>query len=117
MECHLSGGWHSMGDFAGSFGDKRRSVVLARLEQAMVAQSSLVVRRLGEDRAGEISAHRVLSAASVTAAGIVDCVARRRASAGAGPRIVVAQGATQVNFPGLRPEDLGPAGRPGGAPG
>ena len=36
-----------MGDFAGSFGDKRRSVVLARLEQAMVAQSSVVVRRLG----------------------------------------------------------------------
>src|SRR5258708_2970007 len=54
-------GWRSMGDFEGSFGDKRRSVVLARLEQAMVAQSSVIVRRLGEDRAGEISAHRVLA--------------------------------------------------------
>jgi hypothetical protein len=106
-----------MGDFAGSFGDKRRSVVLARLEQAMVAQSSVVVRRLGEDRAGEISAHRVLSAASVTAAGIVDCVARRTASAVAGRRIVVAQDTTEVNFPGRSRKTLGPAGRTGVTPG
>jgi hypothetical protein len=106
-----------MGDFAGSFGDKRRSVVLARLEQAMVAQSSVVVRRLGEDRAGEISAHRVLSAAAVTAAGIVECVARRTASAVAGRRIVVAQDTTEANFPGRRRKTLGPAGRTGVTPG
>src|SRR5260370_16029574 len=106
-------GWRSMGDFEGSFGDKRRSVALARLEQAMVAQSSVIVRRLGGDRAGEISAHRVLSAAAVTAGGIVDCIARRTASAAAGRRIVVAQDTTEGNFAGRTRKTLGRGRRPG----
>lgn len=106
-----------MGVFDDSFGDKRRSLVVARLEQAMVAQSSVVVRKLGEDRAGEISAHRVLSAGRVTPAAIADCLARRTASAVAGRRIVVAQDTTEVNFPGRRGSGLGPAGRTGETPG
>lgn len=106
-----------MGGFEGAFGDKRRSAVLALLEEAMVSQSSVVVRRLGEDRAGEMSAHRVLSAAAVTPAGIVDCLARRTAAAVTGRRIVVPQDTSEVNFPGRRRKSLGPAGRTGVTPG
>jgi hypothetical protein len=107
-----------MSEFDGAFGDKRRSAVLAALEDAMVAQSSVVVRRLGEDRAGEISAHRALSAPEVTPAGIVDCLARRTAAAVAGRRIVVVQDTSEVNFAGRRRgRGLGPAGRTGATPG
>lgn len=106
-----------MNGFAGWFGDRRRAMALARLEQAMVAQSSVVVRRLGADRAGEMSAHRVLSAPAVTAAGIVACLAGRTAPAAAGRRVVVAQDTTEVNFPGRQRGKLGPAGRTGQTPG
>jgi hypothetical protein len=106
-----------MSDFSGAFGDKRRSAVLVSLEGAMVAQSSVVVRRLGEDRAGEISAHRALSAPEVTSEGIIACVARRTATAVAGRRIVIAQDTTEVNFPGRLRKGLGPAGRTGATPG
>jgi hypothetical protein len=106
-----------MNDFAGYFGDKRRPKALARLEEAMVTYSSVVVRRLGEDRAGELSAHRVLSAPAVTAAGIVECLGQRAARASAGRRVVVAQDTTEVNFPGHKRKRLGPAGRTGKTPG
>jgi Transposase DDE domain len=106
-----------MGDFDGAFRDKRRSAVLASLEEAMVTQSSVVVRRLGEDRAGEISAHRALSSPEVTPTGIVACVAGRTAAAVAGRRIVIAQDTTEVNFPGRVRKGLGPAGRTGATPG
>lgn len=106
-----------MGSYDGSFGDKRRSAVLARLEDAMVAQSSVVVRRLGEDRAGEMSAHRVLSSSEVGPDGIMACLGRRTAATVAGRRIVVAQDTTEVNFPGRVFRGLGPAGRTGATPG
>jgi hypothetical protein len=66
-----------MSGFVGKFGDKRRAVALARLEEEMVSQSSMVVRRLGRGRGGEISYHRALSAAEVTAAEIVECLSGR----------------------------------------
>jgi hypothetical protein len=106
-----------MSIFAGRFGDKRRAAALALLEEAMVSQSSVVVRQLGEDRAGEMSAHRVLSAPQVSAGGIAECFAERTASAVSGRRIVVAQDTTEVNFPGRRRASLGPAGRTGKTPG
>jgi hypothetical protein len=109
--------WHTLSDFEGRFGDKRRAPALARLEQAMISQSSVVVRRLGDDRAGEISAHRVLSVSRVTAAGIVECISRRTARASVGRRVVVAQDTTEVNFPGHSRKRLGPAGRTGKTPG
>jgi hypothetical protein len=106
-----------MGEFDGMFGDKRRAAGLARLQEAMVAQSTVVVRRLGEDRAGEMSIHGVLQAPQVKAAKIVECLARRTAVAATGRRVVVAQDTTEVNYPGHRRKRLGPAGRRGQTPG
>lgn len=106
-----------MTDFSGCFGDTRRPLALARLEQAMISHSSVVVRRLGADRAGEMSAHRVLSAPAVTVAAIVGCLARQTAEAAAGRRVVVAQDTMEVNFPGHHSKRLGGAGRLGTTPG
>ena len=106
-----------MSIFDGRFGDKRRSAALELLSEAMASQSSVVVRQLGEDRAGEMSAHRVLSATQVSPAGIAECFAQRTAHAALGRRIVVAQDTTEVNFPGRSRPSLGPAGRTGKTPG
>ena len=104
-------------DFAGAYGDKRRAAAVGRLHASMVAQSSVVVRRLGGGRAGEVAGHRVLSSEAVTPEQTVACFARRTAAAAAGRRIVAAQDTTECNFPTRCNSRLGPAGRNGDTPG
>jgi hypothetical protein len=96
----------------GYFGDVRREQAGADLLERVVATGSLVLRQVGGDRAGELSAHRFLGSARVTPAEIVDTVGRRTAAACAGRRIVAAQDTTEINFKGRdrRREGLGPAG-------
>ena len=73
---------------------------------------SLVIRKLGCDRAGEIAIHRFLSAPAVTCSEMVATLAARTAAACTGRRIVAAQDTTQINFAGReeRRRGLGPAG-------
>jgi hypothetical protein len=99
-----------MSDFAGAFGDKRRAAAMAHLFDEIVEQNSLVVRKLGINRNGEIAAHRVLSSERVTPRETVRCLAHSTARAVAGRRIVVAQDTTEVNFSGRQSRGLGPAG-------
>lgn len=106
-----------MSEFAGAYGDRRRAAAVGRLYGSIVEQSSLVIRKLGIDRGGELSAHRVLSSDQVTPAATLECLARRTARAVAGRRIVAAQDTTEVNFPGRQSRGLGPAGRQGRTPG
>jgi hypothetical protein len=49
------------GFLIGFFGDVRRQKVGTELFEQVVATGSLVVREIGEDRAGELSAHRFLA--------------------------------------------------------
>ncbi len=90
---------------------------MERLHDSMVAQSSVVVRRLGGRRAGEMSGHRVLSSPMVTPQRTIDCLARRTAAAVVGRRIVAAQDTTECNYPNRRRSRLGPAGHNGDTPG
>ena len=106
-----------MDEFAGAFGDKRRAVAVARLHGRIIAQNSLVVRKLGVDCGGELSAHRVLSSARVTPEASIACLSRRTAEAVVGRRVIVAQDTSEVNFPGRQSHGLGPAGRQGDVPG
>jgi hypothetical protein len=53
--------WRAMDDFAGAYGDKRRSAAMSRLYGSIVEQSSVVIRKVGVDRGGELAAHQVLS--------------------------------------------------------
>ena len=97
--------------FSGAFGDPRRAGAMSRLYGSMVALSSVVVRKVGLDRAGEISAHRALSSVRVTPEETLSCLSRATARAVVGRRIVVAQDTTEVNFTGRQMGGLGPAGR------
>jgi hypothetical protein len=106
-----------MSVFSGAYGDKRRAASVGRLHDSMVAQSSVVVRRLGGRRAGEMAGHRVLSCTSVTPGQTVACFARVTAAAAAGRRIVAAQDTTECNYPTRRRSKLGPAGHNGDTPG
>jgi hypothetical protein len=96
----------------GYFGDLRRARAGAILFERVVTTGSLVMRKVGGDRAGELLGHRFLRSADVTPQEIVETVGRRTAAACAGRRIVAAQDTTEINFKGRdrRREGLGPAG-------
>jgi hypothetical protein len=53
-----------MNELAGACGDERRATAVARLSQQIVSHGSVVIRAIGGDRNGELSAHRVLGRAT-----------------------------------------------------
>jgi Transposase DDE domain len=96
----------------GGFGDARRAAVGAFFLERVIETGSLVVRRIGGDRAGEMAVHRFLSSAAVQVSEIVETVAARTASACRGRRVVAVQDTTEINFAGreLARRGLGPGG-------
>lgn len=106
-----------MDEFTGAYGDERRAAVVARWHAAMVERRTVVVRKLGGDRKGEVSAHQALASPRVTAPETIARLARRTGEAVSGRRVAVAQDTTEVSYPGRRSRGLGPAGRHGTAPG
>jgi hypothetical protein len=96
----------------GYFGDARRAAVGTELIERVTATGSLVIRKLGATRAGELAFHRFLSAPSVTCGEMLETLAGRTLAAAAGRRIVVAQDTTEINFSGREANrrGLGPAG-------
>ena len=93
-------------------GDVRLSDRGDWLIDRIVATGSLVLRRIGGDRAGEVASHRFLDNARVRTAAIVDTLGARTRTASAGRRIVAVQDTTEVNFAGRdrARHGLGPAG-------
>jgi hypothetical protein len=96
----------------GYFGDARRAAVGTELIDRVVATGSLVIRKLGVDRAGEMAIHRFLSAPSVSCAEMLQTLGARSVAACVGRRIVVAQDTTEINFSGREANrhGLGPGG-------
>lgn len=101
----------------GAFGDVRRAAAGSFLMERILATGSLVMRRLGVDRAGEMSLHRFLSSPGVGLTEIVETAAARTAEACRGRRIVAVQDTTEVGFSGrdrsrrgLGPDANGAAG-------
>jgi hypothetical protein len=96
----------------GYFNDVRREQAGAHLFDRIVTMSSLVLRQVGGDRAGELSANRFLGSPHVTPEEILRTAGRRTAAACAGRRIVAAQDTTEINFKdrSRRRKGLGPAG-------
>src|SRR5664279_1332734 len=96
----------------GYFGDARRAASGTELIERVTATGSLVIRKLGETRAGELAIHRFLSAPSVTCQEMLGTLAERTVTATAARRIVVAQDTTEINFAGREANrrGLGPAG-------
>ncbi|MGA2495839.1 MAG: hypothetical protein ABSF67_23420, partial [Roseiarcus sp.] len=85
---------------AGFCGDIRVSRRFEKLLEEIASSGSLVVRKIGGDRAGEIGAHRFLGSDRTTPRAIVDEAAERTARACRGRRVVAAQDTTEINFSG-----------------
>ena len=96
----------------GYFGDARRAAVGTALIDRATAAGSLVIRKLGGTRAGELAFHRFLAAPSVTHPEMLRTLGKRTLAAATGRRIVVAQDTTEINFSGRQANrrGLGPAG-------
>jgi hypothetical protein len=61
----------------GEFGDVRRAERGAWLFDRIVATGSLVLRKVGGDRAGEMAAHRFVDSHAVTAGEIIETLGTR----------------------------------------
>ena len=97
-------------EFEGAFADARRGRGRRGCWNGIAATGTLVVRKLGGGRAGELAIHRLLSQPEVTWQEALDVAAARTADRCRGRRIVVAQDTTEINFAGRdrRRRDSGP---------
>lgn len=88
--------------------DRRRETIVGQV----VATGSLVQRKVGRDRNGEIAMAHFLGSPKVTVSSVLDADVRLTRAAGRGRRIVAAQDTTEVNFAGRdkRRKGLGPGG-------
>ena len=88
--------------------DRRREAIVDRV----IATGSLVQRKVGGGRNGEIAMLNFLASPKVTVASVMEADVQLTAAAAQGRRIVAAQDTTEVNFSGRdkRRKGLGPAG-------
>jgi len=100
------------------YGDIRVAERAEWLIERVATAGTLVLRKLGETRAGERAVHRFLSSPYVSVERIVETLAARTATQCAGRRILVVQDTTEINFSGRdqKRRGFGPAGD-GKAPG
>jgi len=81
-----------------SFGDVRVAERADWLVERVATAGTLVLRKLGETRAGEKAVHRFLSSPHVSVERIVETLAARTAAQCAGRRILAVQDTTEINF-------------------
>jgi hypothetical protein len=95
-----------------AFGDIRVAARADWLIERIAATGSVVVRRLGENRAGEMAVHRFLSSPHVSTDRIVATLSARTAAQCGGRRMLAVQDTTEINFAGREKKrrGLGPAG-------
>jgi hypothetical protein len=95
-----------------SYGDIRLDRRGDIITDQIVATASLVLRRFGGGRSGELAAARFLASSKVTPEAVIDIHATRTANAALGRRIVAIQDTTEVNFSGRdrSRKGLGPGG-------
>ncbi len=100
------------GGLAMSFGDIRVAERADWLIERVATAGTLVLRKLGETRAGEKAVHRFLSSPYVSVDRIVETLAARTAAQCAGRRILAVQDTTEINFSGRdkKRRGFGPAG-------
>lgn len=93
-------------------GDVRAAARGEWLAERIAATGSVVLRKLGGTRAGEMAVHRFLSSPYVSVASIVETLASRTGEQCAGRRVVAIQDTTEINFRGAaaRRRGFGPAG-------
>jgi Transposase DDE domain len=94
-----------------AFGDIRVAERADWLIERIATTGSLVVRKIGETRAGEMAVHRFLSSPYVSVEAIVETVAGRTAAQCAGRHVLAVQDTSEINFAGRdkKRRDFGPA--------
>jgi hypothetical protein len=80
------------------YGDVRLESRGDELIERISGLGTLVLRKLGGDRAGEIGAHRFLSSPRTSVEVIIDTLAERTRQAAQGLEVVCAQDTTDLNF-------------------
>jgi hypothetical protein len=95
-----------------SFGDPRVAKRADWLIERVAATGSLVLRRVGERRAGEMAIHRFLSSPYVSVERIVETLSGRTAERCAGRRVLAVQDTSEINFAGRegKRRGFGPGG-------
>jgi hypothetical protein len=95
-----------------AFGDVRVAERADWLIERIAATGSLVLRRIGETRAGEIAVHRFLSSPHVSTERIVATLSARTMAGCAGRRVLAVQDTSEINFAGREKKrrGFGPAG-------
>jgi hypothetical protein len=95
-----------------SFGDIRVAERADWLVERVATAGTLVLRKLGESRAGEKAVHRFLSSPYVGVDRIVETLAARTAVQCSGRRVLAVQDTTEINFSGRdkKRRGFGPAG-------
>jgi hypothetical protein len=95
-----------------AFGDIRVADRADWLLERIVTTGSLVLRKLGETRAGEVAIQRFLSSRHVAVDRLVETVAGRTAAQCVGRRVLAVQDTTEFNFSGRekRRTGFGPGG-------
>jgi Transposase DDE domain len=95
-----------------SFGDIRVAHRADWLIDRVAALGTLVQRRIGETRAGEMAVRRFLSSPYVSVDTIVETLAARTAKQCSGRRVLAVQDTTEINFAGREKKrrGFGPAG-------
>jgi Transposase DDE domain len=95
-----------------SFGDIRVDGRADWLIERIAATGSLVLRQVGETRAGEMAVHRFLSSPYVSVERIMETLAARTASHCVGRRVLAVQDTSEINFAGRdkKRRGFGPAG-------
>ena len=95
-----------------AFGDIRVAERADWLIDRVATAGTVVLRKLGESRAGEKAVHRFLSSRYVSVDRIVETLAARTAQQCAGRRILAVQDTTEINFAGRdkKRRGFGPGG-------
>lgn len=83
-----------------AYGDIRVAERSDWLIERVATMGTLVLRRVGETRAGELAVHRFLSSPYVSVANIVETLAARTAVQCAGRHVLAVQDTTEINFAG-----------------
>jgi hypothetical protein len=98
--------------FAMSFGDIRVAERADWMIERVATAGTLVLRELGETRAGEKAIHRFLSSPHVSVDRIVETLAVRTAAQCAGRRVLAVQDTSEINFSGRdkKRRGFGPGG-------
>ncbi len=84
-------------------GDPRVEARGVHLFERMVSTGSVVLRTLGETRAGEVAAQRWLSSPRVSVEAILEGASARTLEACGGRRVLVSQVSSEMNFEALGP--------------